>query len=195
MATEAQLTANRRNARHSTGPRTPEGKARAAANAVTFGLFTAANLVEAGEETEYTALTEALRAHLAPEGPIEEILAIEIVAAAWRLRRCGVIESNLLECEDADNTQTALDRARNQAHRLYVKGLAQLGRLQTERHLRFELIPESEDAALISFRDIVRDLTTHTNMQLAKRRLERPDPAAAPDWLRFVNSPLPGTGV
>src|ERR1019366_3099852 len=92
MATKAQIAANRRNAALSdsiiqdtlsppcavkeygsrSGARTPEGRARAAQNAISFGLFTAANLVEPGEESEYTAFTEAFRKQLAPEGPIEE---------------------------------------------------------------------------------------------------------------------------
>jgi hypothetical protein len=42
MATEKQIAANRRNARRSTGPRTPAGKARAALNALTHGLTTQA---------------------------------------------------------------------------------------------------------------------------------------------------------
>jgi hypothetical protein len=199
MPTEAQLNANRRNAQRSTGARTPEGRARVAANAVQFGLFAASNFVEAGEETEYTTFVETLRNQLEPEGPIEETFAIEVVAAAWRLRRCGIIESNLLECEDPDATQTAIDRARNQAHRLFVKGTAELRRLQTERQLRFELIPKSENAALISFRDIIRDLATHNNTQLVKRRLEGIesiekvlDQATAPpdpNWVCSVNPP------
>src|SRR5690349_8436328 len=42
MASEKQIAANRRNARRSTGPRTPAGKVRAALNALTHGLTTQA---------------------------------------------------------------------------------------------------------------------------------------------------------
>ena len=43
MATEAQTAANRRNAESSTGPRTKEGKSRSSRNAVTFGIYSAAD--------------------------------------------------------------------------------------------------------------------------------------------------------
>jgi hypothetical protein len=214
---DTQLAANRRNAAHSTGPRTPEGRARAAANSTTFGLFTASNHVEPHEEAEYAVFVESWRNELAPHGPVEDALAIEIVAAAWRLRRCGIVESNLLHSEDPDATQLAVDRARNQAHRLFLKGIAELRKLQTERQLRSELNLDSDHAALISFRDVVRDLSAHTNWKLARRRLDgvetvekvlgktMPQPpenktstdppdtqrkeTANGDWVRFVNPP------
>jgi hypothetical protein len=164
------------------GPRTPEGKTRSAANSTTLGLFTANNYVEPGEESEYAGFIQVFHHQLDPEGPIEEAIARETVNAAWRLRRCGIIESNLLTAEDPGATQLSVDRARNQAHRLFLKGIAELRKLQTERQLRYELLPQSRfnqgDSALVSFRDIIQDLSTHANLQLANRRLEGVDTIA-----------------
>lgn len=42
MASEKQIAANRRNARKSTGPRTPEGKTRSRTNALRHGFASAA---------------------------------------------------------------------------------------------------------------------------------------------------------
>ena len=51
MTTEAQIEANRANAQKSTGPRTPEGKATVAQNAVKHGLL-ARTAVLHGEDWE-----------------------------------------------------------------------------------------------------------------------------------------------
>ena len=48
MATQKQIDANRRNARQSTGPRTPEGKAASKFNALQHGIY-ATETVIAGE--------------------------------------------------------------------------------------------------------------------------------------------------
>ncbi len=66
---------------------------KSSSNAISFGLFTASAHVEPGEESTWSAFTDAYLKHLAPENPVEETLAIEIVANAWRLRRCGIVES------------------------------------------------------------------------------------------------------
>ena len=45
MATTAQVFANQANAQHSTGPVTPEGKARASQNAAAPGVFSASAFI------------------------------------------------------------------------------------------------------------------------------------------------------
>ncbi len=92
MATEAQIAANRRNAESSTGPRTKEGKSRSSRNAVTFGIYSAADFVLPEDNGLYHRFCENFQNELSPEGPFEQTLAAEIVHAAWRLRRCSSIE-------------------------------------------------------------------------------------------------------
>jgi hypothetical protein len=140
MATAAQTTANRENAQHSTGPRTPEGRARSSQNAARFGLFSTKNCVQPGETEEYEALSTALWNDMRPHGAIQEMFATEVIRAAWRLRRCAEVEAALAEKTagdpmlDADllRTQTSVDRARAQAHGIMRRSLADLRRLQAE---------------------------------------------------------------
>ena len=60
MASVAQVQANRFNAQKSTGPRTPEGKAKVAQNAVTHGLLARAAVLQGEDWEEYTCYHEKM---------------------------------------------------------------------------------------------------------------------------------------
>ena len=62
MLTDAKFAANQANAQHSTGPRTPEGKAAVSQNSATFGLFAARDLVRPEDQSEYDELRAGLEA-------------------------------------------------------------------------------------------------------------------------------------
>src|ERR1700756_1832770 len=95
MASERQTAANRSNSQLSTGPRSAEGKARVAANAMKHGL-TGKQVVLPGEDpAEFDSFRSDLIADLAPQGALEETLAEKIVTDTWRLRRVPVLEAAL----------------------------------------------------------------------------------------------------
>ena len=87
MATEAQVKANRLNARKSTGPRTDEGKAVASQNAIKHGLRARQAVIPGEDPAEFEAHREQMVAELAPVGAVETMLAERVVGLAWRLRR------------------------------------------------------------------------------------------------------------
>ncbi|MHB9026646.1 MAG: hypothetical protein ACYC7E_21145, partial [Armatimonadota bacterium] len=66
MSTERQNEANRQNAQHSTGPRTPEGKARSSMNALKHGFFAKEALLPQEDAAEFTTFADALRDDLQP---------------------------------------------------------------------------------------------------------------------------------
>ena len=70
MATEAQIAANRRNAESSTGPRTKEGKSRSSRNAVTFGIYSAADFVLPEDNRLYHLFCENFQKELSPRRPV-----------------------------------------------------------------------------------------------------------------------------
>lgn len=96
MSSEAQITANRRNARKSTGPKSAEGKATVARNALRHGLT--ANQVVLFDEaaTDFSRFHDDLRAGLDPGDAIEEALVERIVLCAWRLRRACRAEAGVI---------------------------------------------------------------------------------------------------
>jgi hypothetical protein len=203
MATEAQIAANRRNAESSTGPRTKEGKSRSSRNAVTFGIYSAADFVLPEDNALYRLFCENFQKELAPEGSFELILAAEIVHAAWRLRRCSAIESNMVDpagefqldpmvdpaCAHAQET---VDRARAQSHRNLHRATAELRRLQTERQVRIECLPKDFDTShlggLASIKDLEPILALDLRRKLLKHKLEGTDTLEA--IMRLTNPPV-----
>src|SRR5665213_3132060 len=105
MASEAQIGANRRNARHSTGPRTKDGKIRSKMNALRHGLY-AAQLVAMGEsDGDLTCLLTELRAALEPRDAYEDLLVRRVAQASWRLDRLAKLEAALLDGEAGRETR------------------------------------------------------------------------------------------
>jgi hypothetical protein len=96
MASEKQIEANRRNATQSTGPKTPEGKARAARNAVRHGFMSREAVLPEEDRKDYRDLLADLEAEFQPSGPVQEFLVREMASAQWRLRRLTRIETGYL---------------------------------------------------------------------------------------------------
>ena len=97
MTSLKQIEANRRNALKSTGPRTPEGKARSRSNAVRHGL-TAETVIAALEDAEdYQAFELAVTASYEAENAVERELVLRLASVLWRLRRATSIETALFE--------------------------------------------------------------------------------------------------
>jgi hypothetical protein len=70
--TPRRLEANRRNARRSSGPRTAEGKARVARNAIKHGFFVAQARWTSAQQRDYAETLEGLRDEFKPQGCTEE---------------------------------------------------------------------------------------------------------------------------
>jgi len=118
--TEAQLTANRENAQHSTGPRTSEGRKRSSLNAVRHGL-TGQIVVHTPEDQEaFKKHCNGICQALAPVGALEAYLAQAIAEDRWRLNRARALENTILALGQSehlppDGSYSELDAALAQA--------------------------------------------------------------------------------
>lgn len=114
MASNKQLAANRQNARRSTGPRSPGGKARSCLNSRKHGL-TAKTLIIVGENA---GDFDGLRAELLEQHEAQSALEIELVerlaGILWRLRRAPFFEAAIL---DARHVQVTEDLREQEARR------------------------------------------------------------------------------
>jgi hypothetical protein len=189
--TEAQLTANRENAQHSTGPTTPEGRKRASLNAFRHGL-TGQIVVHTPEDREaFNKHCDGIREALAPAGALETNLAQAIAEDYWRLNRARALENSIFalgqsalgESEDPpqDSGHPELDAAlaqgrtwmaharelnllttyENRIRRSVEKNTAELRALQAQRKAAIERA--EEEARLL--------------VQLAKTERGKYDPA------------------
>jgi hypothetical protein len=80
------------------GPKTPAGRARSAANSITYGLTGKAVLLPGESRSELDSLMEQLREDLEPEGVLEDFLVQKLGFLIWRFFRWQRAESHELQC-------------------------------------------------------------------------------------------------
>jgi len=120
MASQPQILANRLNAQKSTGPKTPEGKAAVAQNALKHGLSARRDVVITESQAEFDLHRDSLLAELAPQGPMESILADRIVTLSWRLKRAEAIQNQTIDAMHEKSQSNPLAKL---AKSLRLKGL------------------------------------------------------------------------
>jgi hypothetical protein len=151
MPTQNQIDANRRNAQHSTGPRTVEGKAASSMNALKSGIDAQSSVIPGEDAADLAALTERLYQDCQPQTVIESLLVDDIVRDTWLLTRLARIDAQLLihTIEDTNypspngpagkafhntaNTQSRLQRRINDTRRLRLQSIQELQQLQAAR--------------------------------------------------------------
>lgn len=104
-----KLEANRKNARKSTGPKTPRGKAISRLNALKHGFLAQEVLITKGAAKENPAEFQRLLSSLAedpnPVGFLEKMLVEKIAMCYWRLRRVYRTEAGIIRSQvDATST-------------------------------------------------------------------------------------------
>ncbi|HUG82012.1 MAG TPA: hypothetical protein VML01_10135 [Bryobacterales bacterium] len=128
MSTAAQQQANKQNAQYSTGPRTEEGKKRSSLNALKHGLRASAPLIPGENRDDFCRHGAELEVHLRPANAVEEDLVEQIIDITWRLKRCGRIESALIN-ELFDSTAEQPENQDADRNRLLGKALVPDSRL------------------------------------------------------------------
>ncbi|MEO8594824.1 MAG: hypothetical protein ABI759_16010 [Candidatus Solibacter sp.] len=95
MASNKQIEANRLNAKKSTGPVTPTGKAASSMNALKSGLH-AKSLILPGEKAEdlQTLIAEYYTLYQ-PDNPDLRDLVDDMIACVWQIRRLHVTEVDM----------------------------------------------------------------------------------------------------
>jgi len=110
MTSEARINANRLNAQKSTGPRTAEGKAAVAQNAVKHGLSARCDVIRGEDQKEFEQYREEMFWELNPAGVMQSRLTERIVSLAWRLRRAERLQNEAFDALLIKETSSPLAR-------------------------------------------------------------------------------------
>ncbi len=94
-----RVAANRADAKKSTGPKTPEGKAKSSRNSLRHGLSSATFIVHADELDEYLELRSAYMARISPRNQTEIDLVDHMVQGTWGQRRAWALGNELLNIQ------------------------------------------------------------------------------------------------
>jgi len=114
--TDKRITANRRNALKSTGPRTKTGKAAVAKNSIGHGIFSIALVIEPIESRrEWNQYWKGMLASLAPCGMLEMTFAERVISTAWRLRRVMRYETEQVQSTQEGAEEVIANQFRDRA--------------------------------------------------------------------------------
>src|SRR5262245_58796594 len=91
-----RVVTNRANAQHSTGPKTPEGRAASSRNATKHSLTSKQIVIPGEDPAEYDAHRADLVDAFKPANAVESELVDELAANSWRLKRAHRIETAVL---------------------------------------------------------------------------------------------------
>ena len=140
MTTNAQIKANRNNAKRSTGPRTEEGKTRSAKNALKHGLLARDTVLPGEDPADFDRQLSALEADIQPANSLEFELVRQIADAQWRMRRLTRLETGFLAAAVDDQRRHLEKRRPDELRSGYdgetlLLGSAMLDRTQAFVHL------------------------------------------------------------
>ncbi len=135
MSTSAQITANQHNAQHSTGPKTPEGKATASRNRFQHGLRGEFTILASENSEDFKALCDGLREDHQPTTLTEQLLVDRMAEHEWLSRRAQSFMDQALTLVGTDdpNALALWFRYQTTHDRGFHKCLADLLKLRNEK--------------------------------------------------------------
>jgi len=133
MVTRNRILANRRNARKSTGPKTPQGKTASSRNAVKHGLYSRRDALAAGRRDDFFHTLAKLSAELNPRGLAEELCLLETAEALSDMRRAEQADLEIWRAGQAPSRFADLARVAarySAAQSRFHRALRQWGQLR-----------------------------------------------------------------
>ncbi|HSU61279.1 MAG TPA: hypothetical protein VLI55_18365 [Bryobacteraceae bacterium] len=136
MSTEAQIAANQKNSRHSTGPKSAEGKGTVSMNACRHGLSGGFLFLPGEMPADFEKLQDGLRTEHNPETPTETLLVESMAQHYWLQQRAIRLQGrcfNEAGACDAERELALYLRYQTTHERAFHKSLNTLLKLRAEK--------------------------------------------------------------
>jgi hypothetical protein len=140
VISEKNQRSNRQNAQHSTGPKTPEGKAAIRFNALTYGLRTRATILPDENAADYSRLYDELAVDWQPQNRTERFYLETMVTSQWLLARVAASEQKVYLFIEFGEKQFVMlgyvAKLRAQLERSFRTAIGDMKQSQKERQAR-----------------------------------------------------------
>jgi hypothetical protein len=176
MATDAKINANRENAKHSTGPRTDEGKARSSFNATRHGLTGQVNVRTEEEQKARTAHCDGFFQDWKPQGATECHLVQTMADKQWQIHRADAWLDSIFALGHADFAGK-IDVEHPQIHAALTAGLVTMARTK-----ELDLIGRYASRLQRDYRNALKDLQ---NLQAQRQQREKDEMRQAAELAKF----------
>jgi hypothetical protein len=188
MSSQLKSDTARANGAKSHGPVTPQGRAISSRNSLRHGFAAKSVVLPTESSQEFQALLRSYVVQFDPRGGVEQELVQTMVAARWRLRRIGNIETALLSTELVRRAEDIDEEFSNMKN---VDRLAWVFEKLADHGQTLSLVVRYEGALNRSYDRAFKQLHM---LQSARRRVQpnepNRDPAPAPVTPTIV-SPIP----
>ncbi len=192
---ERKLAANRANAQRSTGPRTPQGKAHAAMNALRHGILARAafNVAIEGEDrrVEFEALLAGLAQEYQPRTITEEMAIQQLAGCYWKLAKVWRYEQERAYCEWNVYDGSEESRGCNENNALQKLEDSQTaiedGKTLRKAGLFAPTIPRASANTILRYQGAINTMMTRCLTLLERRRMQRAKSAEELEELDYTN--------
>ena len=171
MSTPAQIAANRANALKSTGPKSEEGKARSAMNALKSGLDAQSLLIPGESPQAFAQLIAEYYSKYAPADPEQRYHLDTAIRHEWLLRRFAKVEDQLwaLSATRMEKPLAGLELG---------QAFDQDNKVMMRLHRRVAHSEKAYDRAMAAFHNLQAQQNTPESPELASFRAEPLEPQA-----------------
>lgn len=163
---DAQRSANRQNAAHSTGPRTPRGKQRSSLNATRHGLTGQVNVTTPDDQKAYDALCREFTEDWRPVGGTERHLVQTLADTQWQMHHASSLLRSIHAIGFSD-LENRIDVDHAQVHAALTAGLVAM-----DKGKELDLISRYAARLNRSYRQTLHDLQT---LQATRKQHEERD--------------------